>query len=80
MRRAERGLALAVRDKQARGEIRAKGAPPDDDHVNDTSENIYKSPGTYVGDGQARSDAYAMTDGVPDEVFEEALAEAKAGW
>ena len=36
------------------------------------------SPEPYVGSaGQARSDAYAMTDCISDEDFEEALAEAQ---
>lgn len=79
IRRSERGLALAVRKGQNDHSIRSKGSLKDDLGVdNDDINTKIKSPGDYVGYGGARSDTYAMTDGVADEDFEEALAEAKA--
>lgn len=76
VRRAERGIGVAIRKGQEAGEIRRKGRPDEID--NGSTNSSQSSPGDYAGYGQARADIYAMTDGVSDEVFEEALAEAKA--
>jgi hypothetical protein len=85
VRRAERGIGVAIRRGQHNGEIARRGdrgglgAPgvyggnPGDrrgDHLG--------SPGSFFRHGDERADAYAMTDGVSDTDFEDALGEAKA--
>jgi hypothetical protein len=85
VRRAERGLGTAIRRGQENGEIAKRGdrggrgasgvygANPGDrrgDHLG--------SAGSFFRHGDERADSYAMTDGVSDADFEEALDEAKA--
>ena len=85
VRRAERGIGLAIRHGQRNGQIArrgdrgSRGAPgvhggsPGDrrgDHLG--------SPGSFFRHGDERADTYAMTDGVTAADFEEALGEAKA--
>ena len=85
VRRAERGIGLAIRHGQRNGQIArrgdrgSRGAPgvhggsPGDrrgDHLG--------SPGSFFRHGDERADTYAMTDGVTVSDFEEALGEAKA--
>lgn len=78
IRRAERGLALAVRKGQRDGTVRGNGQYEDDDLGADTGNTTSKiAPGDWVGHGGTRSETYAMTDGVSDEDFEDALAKAK---
>lgn len=78
VRRAERGIGLAIRKGQELGEIKRHG---DNRHTLDgRDETIYpKRPvGDFFTRPQERADTYAMTDGVSDERFETALTEAKA--
>ncbi len=75
VRRAERGIAVAIRRGQDAGKITA----PSDTragHRNAIPSKV--SPRQYLTHDQERSDAYAMTDGVSNERFEAAVAEAKA--
>ena len=78
VRRAERGLARIVRDGQETGQIntRQDGGWPAR-NLDRNAGIIKKSPGDYLGHGRARSDIYAMVDGVSDEEFEAALAEGR---
>jgi hypothetical protein len=77
IRRAERGLGLAVRQGQADHTIRDEGRPEKNSSARDEFSHGADAPSQYVGHGQARTDTYAMTDGVSDGQFEEALAQAK---
>lgn len=79
VRRAERGLARIVREGQEHGQINTRRDGGWAAHNLDRNAGIIKkSPGDYLGHGRARSDIYAMVDGVTDEDFEAALAEAKS--
>lgn len=89
VRRAERGLGVAIREGQELGEIVRKGetAGPKGDylrngrvvHVEPLPIEKKPSPTDYLGRGGGyQSAVYALTDGVSDEAFEEALAEAKS--
>jgi hypothetical protein len=85
VRRAERGIGVAIRRGQQSGEIArrgdrgSRGAPgvhggnPGDrrgDHLGSAAE--------FFRYGDERADAYPMADGVSDTDFEGALGEAKA--
>lgn len=86
VRRAERGLGVAIREGQDRGEVarRGQGAaviPPG--AKRDRRDKDILLPSNLASkselQGQTGADGiYAMTDGVSDEQFEEALAEARA--
>lgn len=88
VRRAERGIGIAIRRGQDAGEIRKRheNSGPRSDYVRNGQvvhadllhDSNKVSPADYAGQGQAQVDVYAMTDGVSDEGFEDALAEAKA--
>jgi hypothetical protein len=86
VRRAERGIGLSIRrgqqhgqiakrgDRGGRGAPRVRGGNPGDargDHLG--------SPAGFFRNGKERADAYAMTDGVSDDDFEDALGQAKSG-
>jgi hypothetical protein len=84
VRRAERGLGLAIRRGQEDGTVetreqalaragRANGPNADRD-----SDATVIRPGQFFTDPMVRSETYKMTDGISDEQFEEALSEAKA--
>lgn len=91
VRRAERGLGLAVRAAQEQGTVRARGygtgprhdyiregkpvqvASRDGGHVDATI-----SPNEYFANKAERHGVYSVTDGVTNEEFDDALAEAKA--
>jgi hypothetical protein len=79
VRRAERGLALAVRRGQENGRVKKRGdggwGARNLDGNGDTTKT---SPEEFVGRGGTRAGTYAMADGVPDGDFEGALGEAKA--
>lgn len=81
IRRAERGLALAVRKGQENGTVRTTGtdAFQGNQHVRgiDNDDTNTTSPGDWVGYGGTRTETYAMTDGVSDKDFEDGLAKAK---
>ncbi|MDG4796194.1 hypothetical protein [Micromonospora sp. WMMD1082] len=74
VRRAERGIGLAIRKGQAEGRINKKG----DQRSDQVRDANLISPKSLVTNGQELHEAYLMTDGVPDEQFEAALTEAKA--
>jgi hypothetical protein len=85
VRRAERGIAVAIRrgqqsrmiakrgDRGSRGAAGVHGGNP-----GDTRGDHLGSPSSFFRHGKERADSYAMTDGVSQEDFEEAVAEAKA--
>lgn len=88
VRRAERGVGVAIRKGQEAGEIRTRGETRS--HYNRwdgelaPSESATKpSPFNFatkdeLGSAHDNGGIYAMTDGVSDEQFEEALTEAKS--
>ena len=83
VRRAERGIGVAIRRGQAAGQIRRRG-----DHGsarmagNGDGNTISKpGPGDFASAVELRGNGagiYHLTDGVSDEDFEEAVAAAKA--
>lgn len=88
VRRAQRGIGLAIRAAQEAGEVRAAGQSggPQSSYVragklvqvDQAGDTTLKSPKDFVpGDELARR-IYPMTDGVSDEDFEAGLAAAKA--
>jgi hypothetical protein len=85
VRRAERGIGVAIRRGQQDGEIakrgdrRSHGAPGvHGGSLNDRHDDHLGSPGSFFRHGDERADTYAMTDGVSDADFEDAIGEAKA--
>lgn len=73
VRRAERGLAILVRRGQGKGEINKVGTP-----IRSVGSNSgAASPDDYFSAPRERTESYAMADGVADEEFETAIAEAK---
>ena len=85
VRRAERGIGVAIRRGQQDGEIakrgdrRSHGAPGvHGGSLNDRHDDYLGSPGSFFRHGDERADTYAMTDGVSDADFEDAIGEAKA--
>ncbi|WP_336670695.1 hypothetical protein [Tsukamurella sp. USMM236] len=94
VRRAERGLGVAIREGQERGEIASRtnnNGGPKSDYVRNgevvsvdrhLEEKSMSSPTDFAPlheftGGTGDRGIYAMTDGVSDDQFEEALAEAK---
>lgn len=84
VRRAERGIGLAIRRGQAAGEITRRGghggnqhrrAEPVDNGFCTTRPTDYASPDELTGNGAG---IYHLADGVSDAEFEESLAEARA--
>jgi hypothetical protein len=85
VRRAERGIGLAIRRGQQTGQIAKRGdrggcgtAGINAGNPNDRSGDHLGSPGLFFRHADERADAYAMTDQVTDADFEGALGEAKA--
>jgi hypothetical protein len=85
VRRAERGIGVAIRRGQQNGEIarrgdrRSHGAPGVyGGSLNERHDDHLSSPGSFFRHGDERADTYAMTDGVSDADFEDAIGEAKA--
>ena len=85
VRRAERGIGVAIRRGQQDGEIakrgdrRSHGTPSvHDGNPNGRHDDHLGSPASFFRHGDERADTYAMTDGVSDADFEDAIAEAKA--
>ncbi|HEX6970258.1 MAG TPA: hypothetical protein VF174_15795 [Micromonosporaceae bacterium] len=70
VRRAERGIGLAIRRGQEAGEIARNGERAFPVEKRSTSQ-------FFIG-GQEQSDTYAMTDGVSDDQFEAAIAEGRS--
>jgi hypothetical protein len=85
VRRAERGIGLAIRRGQHNGQIAKKGdrgsrgAPGvHGGNPGDRRGDHLGSPASFFRHGDERADAYAMADGVCDIDFEDALGEARA--
>jgi hypothetical protein len=82
VRRAERGIGVAIRRGQQNGAIRRRGDHGGRAAGNGDGNTIYRpGPADYATTGELRGNGagiYHMTDGVSDEDFEEALAKAKA--
>lgn len=83
VRRAERGLGVAIREGQERGDVLRKGQRVD--RLQSRQENRdtvisrptdYAQPHELSGEPQGFG-IYGMTDGVSDEQFEEAVTEAR---
>lgn len=85
VRRAERGLGVAIREGQDRREIIARGTNPGNQYTSEedriTAFSKIARPTDFATADElsgGRSDGiYAMTDGVSDAQFEEAVTEAK---
>jgi DNA-binding phage protein len=76
VRRAERGIGLAIRKGQAQGRVRVQADGP---QVRDLiPEGNKVSPREFLTGGKTTTETYAMTDDVSEERFEEAIAEARA--
>jgi hypothetical protein len=85
VRRAERGIGLAIRRGQQSGELArrgdrgSRGAPGvHGGNPGDRRGDHLGSPGSFFRHGDERADAYAMADEVSDTEFEDVLSEAKA--
>ena len=79
VRRAERGIGVAIRRGQAAGEIRGRGGHG----ARNGADNTISRPGPadYASITELRGNGagiYHLTDGVSEEAFERALATAKA--
>lgn len=76
VRRAERAIGLGIREGQRAGEIRTSGQ-----YARSGSDPDLPGPTDFAKQGDlsgARGDGiYALTDGVTDEEFEQAVSEAK---
>lgn len=79
VRRAERGIGLAIRKGQAAGEIRkqqdTRSFGAGRDGVRDANS---VSPKTWLTSGTQITETYAVTDGVSNDQFETALGKARA--
>jgi hypothetical protein len=85
VRRAERGIGVAIRRGQQTGEIAKRGdrggrsaSDVAAENPNDRCDDHLDSPGSFFRHADERADTYAMTDGVSDAYFEDALCKAKA--
>ena len=82
VRRAERGIGVAIRRGQQDGEIAKRGDRRSHGvhggNLNDRHGDHLGSPGSFFRHGDERADTYAMTDSVSDTHFEDAISEAKA--
>lgn len=74
--RAERGLGVAVRRQQESGHVAKRGANRHTLGAPDESTYPVHSSDLFSGNRE-RADSYALTDGVDDEQFDEAVAAAK---
>ncbi len=88
VRRAERGVGLAIRKGQASGDVvppGSNGGPQADYERNGQTVRVTHpvrnqnrmSPSEVFANGTDCAQTYAVTDGVTDEQFDEALTEAK---
>ena len=68
VRRAERGVGVAIRQGQEEGTVARQGNPYD---------RTSYSPDEFMKRGTPSMETYAMTDGVSDEKFDDAIAKAK---
>lgn len=74
VRRAERGIGVAIRNGQEAGELRKGGRYPS----NFSGPEKLNSPSDFFTGGGTQAETYAMTDGVTDEQFDEVLDNARA--
>lgn len=74
VRRAERGIGVAIRKGQAAGIIRKRG---DDARTDLDRETNLVSAKSYFSNGDEWHDTYVMTDGVSDSEFDNAVTEAR---
>ncbi len=72
VRRAERGIGIAIRRGQEAGEIRKIG------HRRDGSEDTRLPPDHYFSHPKERTDIYAITDGIGEEEFDAAIETARS--
>jgi hypothetical protein len=78
VRRTERALGLLIREGQERGEILSKGKKsPVTGDLKKSSPTDFATPSELTGANKPGEGIYAMTDGVSDDQFAEALAEAR---
>lgn len=80
VRRAERGIGMAIRKGQQSGEIRRRGQGSRDGQLPADNRRLPSPTDFATGDELSGNGAgiYHMTDGVSDEEFEAVLAEARA--
>jgi hypothetical protein len=87
VRRADRGIGVAIRKGQDAGEIAKRGdiggAPSPGQRgslpgTRRSGTDHLVSPKSFFGNSDEAVDTYAITDGVTDEQFEAAVTEAKA--
>ncbi len=86
LRRAERGVGVAIRKGQEQGAIATKAEMAHDAGLARqqllNKESLKPRPSDFVGDSQELTQngagIYHMADGVSDDQFEEALTEAEA--
>jgi hypothetical protein len=85
VRRAERGIGVAIRRGQRNGEIAKRGERGGSGAAGVYGGNRGARRGEHLGSSGSffrhddeRADTYAMTDGVSDADFEDALGEARA--
>ncbi len=85
VRRAERGIGLAIRRGQCSGQIAKRGDRGGRGAPGVRGGNPGDARGDHLGssaalfrNGKERADSYAMADGVSDTDFEDALGQAKA--
>lgn len=78
IRRAERGIGIAIRQGQQAGQIKTRADGGwSARNLDGTGGRNKRSVEEFLPAGTPRADTYAMTDGVSDEQFEQALGEAK---
>jgi len=80
VRRAERGIGVAIRNGQEAGEIRKRGERDYHNAEGDVITNCKVSPYDYAPPGELKGNGvgiYALTDDVTDDEFEEALDGAR---
>lgn len=80
VRRADRGLGLAIRNGQDAGTVRTRSdnARPDASSRAEEASTEKLNPSDFFSGGGHQSETYAMTDGISDEDFDEVLADARA--
>lgn len=81
VRRSDRALGVAIRQGQFAGEIvrngQIGGTGRSEPGTRSSAPDDLASPTEFFTNSQERTETYALTDGVSDEQFESALAEAK---
>lgn len=80
LRRAERGLGVAIREAQERGELSSLGTRKSygNAHGTRSRDSTLSSPSDYLPHGSDRKWTYEVTDNVSDDDFEDVLGEARS--